>query len=132
EWRKRGDAGERARLVAHRFVFLEREHARRSRDTAAPVTLEADGERREAIAFGHRQRLERGRVEHAEDRGVDADRQRDRRDGSEAEARRLAQQPQRETEILREMAQHRDAAAVAMLLLDALDAAELEDRGAAS
>ena len=54
----------------------------------------------------HRQRLQRRGVEHGEDGGVDADRQRNRDDGGEAEPRRLAQQPQREAQILRDVAEH--------------------------
>ena len=76
-----------------------------------------------------RQRTEEQRVDQREHRAVDADAEREHGDHDEAEARLAPPHADRVPQVLRERIEERDAALLAVRLLDARDAAEIAERG---
>ncbi len=83
-------------LVAH---VLEVRH----REAHLGHLLGPLGEEDQAIGLGVRERAQQDRVDHAEDRGVGADPQCERRDRDEREAGRLPQRADREADVAPEL-----------------------------
>ena len=86
----------------------------------------------DAIAGGQRQRGRRQQRQHLEDDRADADRERHRQPADDGEARIPHEHPPAELEVEREPVEPGAAAPVAQLLLEPLDAAEVDQRAPAN
>jgi len=93
------------------------------------VSAKNVGDSNQSLRVWVRQRIEYQRVDHAEDRGVRSDAQRQREHGDEGEARTSPQHPQAIPQILNERLDKSYSAHIVMSLLEQCDVSQLAARG---